>query len=496
MEPEKYLLSKTSFLKSVQCQKAFFLYKNHYNLKDPLSPEKQSIFNRGHKVGVLAQSLFPGGIDVSPTHVFKFSDSVTRTKELIENGQEVIYEAAFIFNGTLVALDILVKRDDKWYAYEVKSSLKISQAYVMDASLQYYVIKNCLPALEDISLITLNADYKLGEQLELDKLFKVTSVKKDAEKNIDFITHHIELAKETHQKNSLPEVKIGGHCFSPYPCDFMGLCWKHIPRNNIFELGAVHKKQLQDWFDAGYSTIYDIPATELSGDAGKMIQSFIDNKEIVDKEKLQEFFKKITYPLAVLDMEFYTPAIPKYKGSTPFEMNPFLFSWQLVPEENAVPTEEYFFHESNSKPGQPLLESLIAHAEKVKTILVYDTAQEKQALNKIVTQFPQYKKQAEEIKKKFTDLADIFMNLWYYHPQQKCSLSLKKIYQSVFEKDAYAGMPVNSGMLASYRYDDYLNEPDLFKKHELQENLIAYCNTDTRTVLELFNFLKGLTFRV
>jgi hypothetical protein len=122
---------------------------------------------------------------------------------------------------------------------------------------------------------------------------------------------------------------------------------------------------------------------------------------------------------------------------------------------------------------------------------VYDTAQEKQALNKIVAQFPQYKKQVEEIKNKFVDLADIFINLWYYHPQQKCSLSLKKIYQSVFGKDAYARMAVNSGMLASYRYDDYLNEPDLFKKQELQESLIVYCNTDTRTVLELFDFLKG-----
>jgi len=83
---DKHLLSKTSFLKSVQCTKAFFLYKNHYQLKDPLPKEKQAVFNRGHQVGFLAQSLFPGGVDVSPTHISKFNDSVKRTKELIEQG--------------------------------------------------------------------------------------------------------------------------------------------------------------------------------------------------------------------------------------------------------------------------------------------------------------------------------------------------------------------------------------------------------------------------
>lgn len=96
---------------------------------------------------------------MSPTHVFKFADSVAKTKELIESGQEVIYEAAFVFDSTLVAMDILVKKENKWYAYEVKSSIKISQAYVMDAALQYYVIKNCLPELEDISLVNLNENY-------------------------------------------------------------------------------------------------------------------------------------------------------------------------------------------------------------------------------------------------------------------------------------------------------------------------------------------------
>jgi len=50
-----YAISKTSFLKFEQCQKAFFLYKNHPYLRDKFSVDKQLTFKRGHDVGYFAQ---------------------------------------------------------------------------------------------------------------------------------------------------------------------------------------------------------------------------------------------------------------------------------------------------------------------------------------------------------------------------------------------------------------------------------------------------------
>ncbi len=488
---EKHLLSKTSFLKSVQCQKAFFLYKNHYNLKDPISAEKQSVFNRGNKVGTLAQSLFPNGIDVSPTHVFKYAESVVKTKELIESGQEVIYEAAFIFDSTLVALDILVKRESKWFAYEVKSSLKISQAYVMDACLQYYVIKNCLPELEDISLVNLNDKYRLGDVLDVQNLFKITSVKKDAEKNSEFIKHQIALAKATHYKQELPKVNIGEQCFSPYSCDFMGTCWKNTATNNVFEFSGISKKQAGEWLGKGILHINEIPEEELSGNTQKLVRAFKTNTEIFDNERTKQFLSRITYPIAFLDMEFYTPAIPKYKGNGPFELSPFLFSWEQINKDGESGEAHFFFHQEDNNPEKDFIEQLISLAKNVNSILVYDTGQENAALNTIAKHHPQYKEEIEQIKKKFIDLADVFTNYWYYHPMQKGSSSLKKIHQSVFNTEIYKDLHVNSGMLASYGYDDFLNEADLFKKQETKENLITYCKTDTRALLELYTFLKG-----
>jgi len=53
----KYILSKSTFLKGLQCEKALYLYKHHYNLKDKITPQQQAIFNQGNAVGELAQEV-------------------------------------------------------------------------------------------------------------------------------------------------------------------------------------------------------------------------------------------------------------------------------------------------------------------------------------------------------------------------------------------------------------------------------------------------------
>ena len=123
---KKYLLSKSTYIRGLQCKKSLYLYKNNYKERDYISNEQLETFNRGHNVGILAQGLFKNGINVAPSHPSKNYESVLKTQELIAKKHPVIFEAAFIANEVYIALDILEYKDGKWNAYEVKSSLKIS----------------------------------------------------------------------------------------------------------------------------------------------------------------------------------------------------------------------------------------------------------------------------------------------------------------------------------------------------------------------------------
>ncbi len=59
---------------------------------------------------MLARQLFPYGVDASPPTYYQYQQSVADTEKYIRKGINVIYEAAFQFDGILAAIDILVKK--------------------------------------------------------------------------------------------------------------------------------------------------------------------------------------------------------------------------------------------------------------------------------------------------------------------------------------------------------------------------------------------------
>ena len=108
----RYRLSKSTFIRGLQCEKSLYLYKHHYQLKDPTPQSLQAVFDQGTNVGILAQELFPNGVDASPKNHFKMVESVGKTLDFISKGKTTIYEATFLYKDVLAALDILVKDEE------------------------------------------------------------------------------------------------------------------------------------------------------------------------------------------------------------------------------------------------------------------------------------------------------------------------------------------------------------------------------------------------
>ena len=84
----------------------------------------------------------------------------------------------------LAALDILVKDNEGWKAYEVKSSTSVSKTYIKDAAIQYYTIVNSGIDFKDISIVHVNNNYVLEGDLDINKLFTIESVK---ERVLDYL---------------------------------------------------------------------------------------------------------------------------------------------------------------------------------------------------------------------------------------------------------------------------------------------------------------------
>ena len=166
-----HLLSKSSFIRGVQCEKHLYLYKYHYKEMDQLSEMQKAIFKRGTDVGKLAQQLYPNGVDAAPATPFQYAKAVLLTEELLKKKQKVIYEASFNYSDVLAVADIVVNGKSGLNVYEVKSSTSISETYIRDAALQYWVISNCGYKIKDFSITYINNQYVRKGDLDINELF-------------------------------------------------------------------------------------------------------------------------------------------------------------------------------------------------------------------------------------------------------------------------------------------------------------------------------------
>ena len=63
-----FKLSKTNYMKGVQCKKALWLQKFDRDKATPIDANTQKLFDDGHAVGELAQKLYPNGKGIPLTH--------------------------------------------------------------------------------------------------------------------------------------------------------------------------------------------------------------------------------------------------------------------------------------------------------------------------------------------------------------------------------------------------------------------------------------------
>ena len=112
-------LSKSQYLRGLQCHKSLWLLKGKKIKPRPPDDFLQAIFNEGTRVGEEAQKLFPGG-KLIEFEGSSFEEKINKTKEYLASGESTIYEATFKFDDILVMVDILNKSENGWDFYEVK----------------------------------------------------------------------------------------------------------------------------------------------------------------------------------------------------------------------------------------------------------------------------------------------------------------------------------------------------------------------------------------
>lgn len=462
-----HILSKSTYIKGLQCEKALYMQKKHPYLRDKLSIEQRAKFQRGTDVGLLAHEVFPGGIDMSPTSPSQFPKKVAETKENLSNPEvKVMYEAVFQYDDTLIMLDMLVRDGGQWVAIEVKSSLRLSDTYYNDAALQYYVLHGCEVPLADFRLMYLNGDYVKDGLIDVHQLFKIESVMSYVIEREPFVASNVERLKAVVALSHSPLVDIGTQCHNPYPCDFQGHCWKHVPKSSFLFTTALDDATLFHHYFNGVNTNAKM-LQQLEPDSleARQIEALETGSYYIDFKTLYSLAPQPKpKSVAYLNLLLHRPAVPETDGSRPYQEMILAFALQGEHENDAAidpshPTsqrgddmaadinqrwddratdtsqredelaaEGYFVWDcfedhSRWKESIPLLIEKLSHYE----LIVCFTPQ-----NLTTTLLRHEIIQNQAIGYKVFNLFDVLQEAHFYHPAIKRGLTLQHLAEALF----------------------------------------------------------------
>ena len=492
MPKKRYRLSKSTFMRGLQCIKSLYLYKHHYDLQDETSAAQEAVFSMGHRVGELAQQLFPGGVDLSPEYENgypQWGPSIERTAREIKQGTPVIYEAAVVHEGVFAAMDILVRDGNRWKAYEVKSGTSVKENYANDAALQYWVLTGAGVDLSDISIVHINTGYVRQGALDLHKLFAIESVLDHARARLDEIGGDVQRLFEIIAGKVVPDVSVGRHCEDPYTCSFMGHCWGEQPERSVFELSSGKAWKLHD---LGISRLDDIPSDfDLNSKQRMQVNAAITGEPHIDIGAVRDFVASLQYPLYFLDFETLGPAIPLFDGASPYKHMPFQYSLHRRDEPGGELHHTAFLGDGENDPASALVEQLLSDIGPEGDVLVY-TSYEKTQLNKLADFLPERASELDDLISRLVDLARPFSQRAYYTADMAGRYTIKKVLPALVPGMSYDGMDIADGMTASNAYEGlhYNDDPQIVE--QTRKALLDYCELDTLAMVKILEVLEGV----
>jgi hypothetical protein len=488
-----HVLSKSSYVRGCQCPKALYYIKNRRDLLPPTDPQRQAIFDAGNAVGLLAQQLFLGGVDCRPDSPFDYSASYAATQAAVARGERVIYEAAFLHDGVMAALDILVRTDEGWKAYEVKSSGSAKPYHVTDAALQAHVIEQCGVPLVDVSIVHMNNKYVRAGEISVPDLFTITSIREAVAKERLLVPQRIEALKAMLATGKEPEVAIGPHCDAPFECDFKGHCWAAVPtEQSVLTLTHAYGNGW-DLFHRGVERLAEVPDSEpLSAAQRRQVDGWKNGRTIIDGDAIRSWLATIRYPLYHFDFETFAAAVPPYDNTRPYQQIPFQYSIHRQDAAGAEPVHRSYLGSGEGDPREALVLQMLDDLGDEGDILTYHASFERSRIEELARDLPRYATALLRLVPRIQDLETPFLNGWYYAPEMNGRTSIKQVLPAVVLGSAgYKDLVVQEGGMASLLYRQLSSGEYKGDVDQLRIDLLAYCERDTMAMVRILEVLKS-----
>lgn len=488
----KYIVTKSKVAHVQRCPRAAYFSLKHPELASPISDSQQAIIEKGHEIGILARQLFPGGIDLTQGNKVFGANLLHDTRLALTNENITLYEAAFLTTGGMYCqADILVKEGNNIKLYEVKSATSRKEEYILDVTVQHYIISKYGFTVEP-HVIYINREYERGDSLDLKEFFLIDDVSMLVDDEHSNLMNTLLKLKQIQALKSIPPARVGEKCFKPTECPFKEHCWKeNVSENSVFTIGGIRKKKAEEMYHSGLQHINDIKSfRQLSKSQAVQVRAFQTGIPHVNRgyiqSRLQDYdLSKLHY---VMDFEsvIYTP--PRFLHARAYDHTCFQFSILKGTYGN------YERIEYLAAPGTDC--RLEFSTELIKAlgysgkIYVYNQAFEKTRMTELGNLFS-LQEPILSILDRIVDVMEFFRSNHVYFPEQKGSYSLKTILPILVLEMSYKDLAINNGSKAMAAYEK-MGDLSLEEQIIVRQQLLDYCFMDVAALPEIIKSIFNL----
>ncbi|MBZ0223882.1 MAG: DUF2779 domain-containing protein [Dokdonella sp.] len=479
-------LSKSRIQSGRQCQKRLWLELNQPETAR-WGGAAQTRLDEGTRFGELARDLLGGGLLITADHLH-VREALAETQAALERPHTefpMLFEPAFSHEDVRVRVDAFQRGEDGDTLIEVKSTTSVKGEHIWDCAVQTWVARGAGRHVRKVMLA--HVDNQFVYTTAGDYTGLLTQV--DITEAVEALQPEIPVIVATLKKvaiEPMPGISTGRHCSTPYGCPFLSHCQSgeaapaQYPVDLLPRAGALIER-LQE---AGYRDLRDVPDSELPNGLLKRIAAATRTEQTYVSEEFRRILVAIPYPRFFLDFETISFVIPRWLGTRPFQSLPFQFSCHSEAASGAI-SHTGFLDLSGESPLATFIDHLLEAVAEEGPIIVWNKGFEASRLRDLAGMFPDRSEALLRVIERMVDLLPLYRE-HYYHRDMRGSWSIKAVLPTLAPELAYADLTIGDGSEAQSAYMEAIrSETPAHRRDALREQLLAYCERDTRAMVRL-----------
>ena len=478
---KQYGLSKSRITSFEQCAKKLWLSVHRRELAQ-YDVGAEARFATGDAVGEIACELHPSGVMVEAEP--DLTAAVAETARLIaEEHPGPIFEATFEHDGVLVRVDVLERREEGWFAAEVKSSTSVKDYHRGDLASQIWVMRRAGLPLDGAAVRYINRDFVLTREGDYEGLFTDGELLEELSDLAEGRGKVVSSAREVLVGDE-PDIEMGDHCSQPFACEFSDYCSRGLPAGPEWPVGLLPFGGGNKWAKQGIDDLLELREKDLSARNSRILAATRDDKPFHHLEGARAALSGWDWPRARLDFETIGPAVPQWLGTRPFQQIPFQFSLHLE-QETGVITHHEFLSCDGGDPRRACAEALVKFVPQGACVIAYNAGFERRVLRDLADWFPALAEQLLAMAEATVDLLPVTRECWY-HCDQRGSWSIKAVLPTLARELDCATLEIKDGGNAQEAWAEASDPacPPL-RREALAEALRAFCERDTWAMIAI-----------